>query len=61
MREVESEADYRNPYESARQTYVSQPQEPRYTSGNTYTQPAQPQQPQQQESKVPSWLKNRFK
>ena len=23
-------------------------------------QPAQPQQPQQQESKVPSWLKNRF-
>ena len=64
MREVESEADYRNPYESVRPTYVSQPQEPRYTSGNTYSQPTynqQPTQPQQQESKVPSWLKNRFK
>ena len=59
MREVESENEYRNPYESNRPTYINQPQEPRYSGGNTYSQPQQ-QQPQQ-ETKVPSWLKNRFK
>ena len=66
MREVESEAEYRNPYETNRSSYANQ--EPRYGSGNTYSQPySQPyQQPQtqqqpQQESKIPSWLKNRYK
>ncbi len=60
MREVESENEYRNPYESNRPTYINQQQEPRYSGGNTYSQSQQPQQPQQ-ETKVPSWLKNRFK
>ncbi|MBQ8293488.1 MAG: cell division protein FtsZ [Bacilli bacterium] len=74
MREVETEEEYKNPYEAPRPTYVANPQEPRYNGGSTYNpnpyggyqQPAKPQptqQPQQeqQQSKVPSWLKNRFK
>ena len=74
MREVEAEEEYRNPYENSRPTYVSQPQEPRYNGGSTYTynpsynnpyqqpqQQSQQQSQQQNESKVPSWLKNRFK
>lgn len=76
MREVEAEEEYRNPYENSRPSYVSQPQEPRYNGGSTYTsnqnygsynsyqqpQNSQPQNNQpQSDSKVPSWLKNRFK
>lgn len=66
MREVEAEEEYRNPYENSRPTYVSQSQEPRYNGGSTYNsnlsynntnQQSQPQN----DSKVPSWLKNRFK
>jgi cell division protein FtsZ len=60
LREVESDIEYRNPYETTRPTYSTQPQEPRYGGGNTYSQP-QPQPQQQQDSKIPSWLKNRYK
>ncbi len=64
MREVDSDAEYKNPYETTKYTYTQQPESTRYGGGSTYTpsrEQSKSQTQEQPESKVPSWLKNRFK